>query len=433
MASLAPALHDLSPLTLMLMTVALGRLFVLPDDDGRGDVRRFGPAPVGRIVAAGFDLLSGWPTRLRDRVSTEMASLVDRSHGEHRAFLAKVRALGDPRNTPDGQAAVVRTAMPEIFEHASRALRIGRDVLGGAELSRLTGLSSAQLGLLRDGDALPFAVLREGERIGAQYSRAEAERLNSSLRSSHPSSRVERRFGLPHYAVEQAVCTGLLEMEDHPGAAALGLGLRIRDGSADDLENAIMARALRGMPSPDAMPLDRAVRAIGGRRKPWGVILSDAAAGSLPFWIADRGSGAPLTARMLVRRDSIDRFLDVEFVRPAEPPFPFATSVSQRDACEILNLNSLLIRPAVESGLLTMTPGPKKSFAHPLQEVLALAAEIIAAAEIAPRVGVRENNVRKWIADNLVDVSPAVVGWPRNAIIQGLDARSAPIQTRTVC
>ncbi|RZK03396.1 MAG: hypothetical protein EOO76_03095 [Novosphingobium sp.] len=421
LAALADELRALSPLSLVLLTVELGRLLGDDEDDGRGDVRRLGTLRTAEAGARGFELLHEWPQRLRDEIATRMAILMEAGAGGHRRFLAALRRLGDEDGRARDRVDLIRRALPEVFQHASRAYRIERDVIGTAEFSRLTGLSSAQLKLLRDdGSALDYAILRSGERESAQYSREHAEDLNACLRNSEPASRLAGRLGVPHYAVEQLACLGDVTMEADPRLKSVRPELRLTSASVE----ALMARlvdAVSDADAPDgAIPVSRAVRVIGGRCKPWGAIFEALAAGEVAaWWPAGTDTGSlpkiALFRTMLVMPHAFVSLRDVAFDQAAWSGFAFAREISQRDACEILNLDNVLIRPAVSAGRLNARKGAARGQEFELAEILDLAAEIVSAAELAPVLGVRENNVRGWLLKHRPEISEETVGWSRRA------------------
>ncbi len=94
--------------------------------------------------------------------------------------------------------------------------------------------------------------------------------------------------------------------------------------------------------------------------------------------------------------------------------------MSQRDACELLNLDNLTIRPLVASGALSFHRHGR-ALRVSKAEVIAAAGRVIAASEIAPLLGVRNDAVRSSLRKGL-GVPEVEGGWSRSAAISRFGA-----------
>lgn len=158
--------------------------------------------------------------------------------------------------------------------------------------------------------------------------------------------------------------------------------------------------------------LRSAMRRHGGGLKDWGGVLRDLHNGLIAFRMIET-HGAPLSSRILVRAD--ERFgACISNDTHAASLLELCPYVSQSDACDILNLDPLQIRPLSSEGILSFERRGK-GLATCTSSVLRYAECMIAASEIGYRLGVRSDAVHARISGSL-GISRVPGGWPRSEV-----------------
>lgn len=418
-ATLAPELAALPQPALLDLIVGLG-LALGPGHvaAGRRTITALQPAELAAAACRGMGLIETWPDRLRSAVVDARRAL--EVAGSPAPLLRALRSLGDARAFTAEQAAVVRRALPEAFEDARRALgAMEAPVVLARDITRMAGISSSDVARLRDHDLLEASAPSGRLRRHAQFRLDQAAELAERRRSSVPITRLERWLGLPRYAAEQLMALGEVGWEDHPGVVLLDPVPRVTTASLESLERRL-CEAVRNGPAPaGAIPIWAAARRAGGAPKAWGRILSAIASGDLAVHATGRGDGRPFARRVAVDPADLAAFPPGSCL--AEPPAGLtrSTAVSQADACELLNLDALQIRPVIETGVISFE-ARGKALTAPLDQVLSHAAAMIPAAEIGPMLGVRHDHVPR-IMRSLPAVRELPGGWSRPDVAAARD------------
>lgn len=426
---LAPDLAALSPFSLTMLTSSLGSL--IEEDNPDTTVKSADPISLATRAATGFALLDGWPHKAADAITRKLSEC--RNNGEGNVqFATRARKLANAPSVLEDQANLVRNSLPKLFKHIVHAVDLNRETLGIARLSKLTGLTSADIDRIRDANAISHSIFRDSERSGVVFDHNESIEFNTRLRSTAPSSRLERILDIPRYGIEQIVGMGLggLKPETNRAVMVIDPDLRLDKAETDLFARKMLAKVQAGPCPNNVVSLFKASRLIGGGLKPWGPIIKALLDVRIPFWLTDEGrckesSLKDLSRKILVCPRALSDFAALPEV-PAQSLGTFSSSafqradqVTQRDAAEILNLDCAQIRPVVAAGLLTFH---QKQTAHycPLEDVVAYARQMIPAAEIGPRLGLRENVVRNWLSKNRPEIERLPGGWKRNQVFEQL-------------
>ena len=418
-AGLSPALATLPQPALLDLILGLG-LALGPDQvaAGRRKIARLTDAERAAAACRGMDLIGDWPNRLRAAVVD--AWRVAEPIGDGAALLRALRALGDARAFTDVQAAAVRAALPEAFEDKRRALGgMETPVVLARDITRMVGISSSDVARLRDGKVFDVSGASGRMRRHGQFRLDQAASLAARRRASVPTTRLEQWLGLPRYAIEQLIALGEVEWEAHPGIVLLDATPRITIASLDELV-ARLSGAVEASAPAGVETLWSAARRAGGDLKAWGPVLASIVRGDLRVHAVPKASRRPFVRRVAIDPSALAAFPPGSFDHPQRPGYPVAMSVSQADACELLNLDALQIRPVIEAGAISFASRGKAMVA-PLVDVLTHAAAMIPAAEIGPMLGVRHDAVHASMR-GVLGITLVPGGWDRIATLHHLRA-----------
>lgn len=418
-AGLAPALAALPQPALLDLIVGLG-LALGPDQlpAGRRAIARLSDPQRAAAACRGMDLIEDWPNMLRSAVVDAWRAA--EPTGGSGALLRALRSLGDGRAFSNEQSAAIRAALPEAFEDKRRALGgMEAPVVLSRDITRMAGISSSDVARLRDSEVLDVSGASGRLRQHGQFRLDQASDLAARRRGSVPVTTVEQWLGLPRYAVEQLIALGELEWESHPGILLLDDTPRVTVASLVDLRDRLEGVAAEE-PRDDWVTLWAAARRSGGAPKAWGDIMAAIARGDPRVHAIAGAHRRPFVRRVAINPSALANFPPGSFRQDAPSGYPVATFVSQADACELLNLDALQIRPVIEAGVITLER-QGKALVSSLTDVLAHAAAMIPAAEIGPTLGIRHDAVHARMR-GAPGIAALPGGWNRIATMRRLPA-----------
>ena len=422
-AERAEAMAALSPEVQAFSLAHLARLIV-----GLGRNCRAEPFPryhpglpaktVADVVALGTDMLHDWPNRLRDRIVAEIGAIGWDHEQPVRPMLQGLRKLGSYSVPRPEQINLVRTAIPEVFEPKPRALGgLRASVMILKDIRSHINLSTTQMKPVNDARALQFSMRSDSPRSRLQYDRESTMDFINRLKASEPASAAEGTLGIPRYGVEQLVCLGEISREDHPAIEIIYPGLRLVSPLAYLAD--IKAAARSDAVPCDAISLRRAIRCIGGRCKPWGVVLKAMRSGELDFWLPDdevRGDRTErFVARALVCPTNLSAFIRQVFKEADFPDFHhFSPGMCQIDAGDLLNIDPGHMIEVIAAGGLEFEAQARGSRC-PKERVLELARTMITPTEICVRWGLHPSKVNRAMRSN-DRIARFLVGWLRTDV-----------------
>lgn len=412
LAGLAPEISALAPSVLLYLMLQLGRIcgegeMTLPRQAwGRAD-----PVILARTVSRGAELIGKWPRRLQAWVDDRAAQAGRSDATILRPFIKSLREMGLPQTAPAAQIPVVQAALPNIFVHLNRVFA---DVDGGRLLGNETCkalvINADKLRRLREEGLIRFDMhLESKDRTRVQYDARQVEEIARARKESAPCTRLEQQLSLPHYAIEQLACLGLVTAELHPAIRCIDRELRLAKASIAVFTSALKTDRGKGRPPREAVRLGTAVRLIGGRCKPWGPLLAAMIGGEIPYWFVDRPG--KFLNKVLVRLTDIGPFADTPFNEAVWPNFPFDTTVTQIDAAELLNIDALQIRAAIDDGTLEFTPAGV-ALRTSKATVLSLGLEVVSTSEAALRLGIDARHVAHALKA-YANIRRKLFGWLR--------------------
>lgn len=345
---------------------------------------------VAEAVAEAWNVLTGWPSAFgslaAERLSTRQGRFGD---GNGEATVDFLELPSRCRLDPDVEV-VIRQLAAGLRSNASAGYS-PRDAA-----SRSGATSSALVKARRDGVIATVFHLADRGPVPL-LERSAIDALAGDARVLHHHAAAE--LGVTSRAVEEMVRLGILE----PAPAAPGRsGEGIARSSLDALRRRIEANACQ---IADGIPLGAAMRAAGGRLKPWASAFAALLDGKLRYGLAD---GADcLTARIVVAREAVALLPALRDV-PVNPADPYGKLMSKADAADALNL-----QPNAYSFLAEWPSSNGWTRTVPTDWVEAMTRRYISAAEISMRLGIASLSVRALMRTEGID-RLAEAGYDRN-------------------
>lgn len=411
--ALAPRLRDMTSGALARFAMRLG-LDCGEDDERRAWQTRPGNMPperIARTACRGIELLRTWP----DGIVTWAQKRVDLAQDEsacRRDLNRRIRRIAWGDSGFEDQRELVHEAFPTFASPRAGAER-GERLYTGHEANRiLPGFATHATEIRRLGLVASRSDGTRGMMESFLYHSGPIDAAGAFWRDAMPVTTIVARLGLPLYAVEQMIGSGLLDPHDDP---ILAVVMRRRQAVAsvfDDLLGRLKRRARRRAPPSTALPIGWESRRIGGGPKPWSKIFDDLLDGSIPFWL----NGEPDADHLLVNRGSLDAFVDQW--PSGGPGYPsYTATMSTGDAAELLNVIPSHVVRLASAGVLTRTAG-LRAMTIPMDEVERVARQHVSAAELARRARTSAEAVNERL--RIAGFIPFYGLWDRTAALGAL-------------
>lgn len=347
------------------------------------------PKPLARAVAEAWKIVADWPRGFLDftgaRAGSREKRHSDGNDGETKRFLQMKSLTGISPEVP-ALAAALRTSIDVAGPNAAELARVTTPIKVAAfKLARGT----AEIASYRRAGALATIMVYDAGRVQPLLSTTEIDGLVLGIADRTTFAGASARLGISHHGIEQLVALNTLRLLRHPYFEVRYGARQIEKSSIDDLERDLSEGAA-GFPLTCTLPLDEAVKAIGGRMKPWGPALNalldpirSGAAPTIPFRVVT--GDAPLARRILVEDSAKAVLMGMTFTPPTWSTVTFGTKMSKGDAEETLNTGPKQIGEIL-AGFATV-PG-SHVLAIPVSTVCELAEKHISSSELAARRGV---------------------------------------------
>ena len=331
------------------------------------------PGRIIEAVATAFSVLETWPNGFvnlaSERLSRRAGKHGDGNRGATIAFLDL-----PSRCTLNPEVADAILGVREL-------LAAGREAGYSPEeaAAKCATRPSTILAARREG-RIPTVFHLDGNRAVALLDRRHVDELGGAFRVPYHAAAAS--LGVTYRTIEELVFVGLLDPAPlEPKARAV---LAVTGGSLNALVDRIREAGVGRV--EDGVPLETAMRAVGGRLKPWAGTLRAMLDAALPFRLGVQGRG--LVRRAVVERSAWIVLRDVADV-PEPSPRAFSEAMSKADAADALNL-----RPSAYATVLSQWPS-SHGWARtvPVDEVTALTRRVISPAEIAARLDVASRQV----------------------------------------
>lgn len=291
-----------------------------------------------RILEAGSSILRRWP----ETVQSLMQGLAPGSSAPDAKLPNAVR-IAATRNAWPAVREAVFAAVPGLCISAREGIRsVAANAANSAEMTRDLGVGQQVFARMRAANIFALISNSGSSNIHQIFDATRAERLKAHLADCVPLSAASERLGISCHGVEQLCCLAELQSMDDEAVIAGFKSRQISRSSFLTLWRRVEDRMLnsgRGSETiPEFQPIRRALRACGGREKPWGPIVVAMLSGRLPFAIDSGGTG-PLMNRVLIAAGTAHVFATLHFNDRAYPTFEFSSRINRRDAEEMLNVD----------------------------------------------------------------------------------------------
>jgi len=367
------------------------------------------PLQICRAVAGAWEMMVGWPHALMEFASTRVATRTtkhsDGNEGRTIRFLTPRRNTGISPELAD-LIAEWRAHVDIDGPNGPAILERTRCITAATEL---TGLGTAEVSDLRRSKALPSVFVIHKGRPEPRFPADSFATISKILEDRVSMWGARLAIGVQCNGIEQLVAMRLLKREEHPYVDARYEEMQIVGSSIDDLGARLAAESC-GDPEICNLPLHSAMKAIGGRLKPWGPAFHALLDRSLPpeerleFVLAS--AAGPLSRRVLIAKADVERVSALIFDPddPAHERMTYADTMSKIDAGEVLNLGFRQSIPLL-SGIPTRAGTRDKLV--PVAYVLELAKAHMSASEMGMRRGMSPHSAwREARINNVLTLGP---------------------------
>lgn len=327
-----------------------------------------------KILAAGSSALLNWPNSVTDALQGVVRGTVE---GDDRLAVA-ARNFTNFRGQWKELRNLVRSSVPQLEIGGLQAVKATLGVgVNSAQLEKVLGVSQKVVGRLRETELQP--VIKGGTtNLHEVFEAAELAGLRQDLDDRIPFGSIAERMNISRHGVEQLACLRELTIYD---TGPVRIAFRQRQAKASDWHRILTRLESTSVEIEEdcSLAIGRAFRAIGGREKPWGPLIQAMMRGEIAFSLDD-GVGRFMD-RVRVRRDDLDKILNLNFQCRDYPGFTFERHINRRDTEELLNLNPKSFSAALKNGTI-IAPG---SSSYDRRKMLAAAAKYISESEILAR------------------------------------------------
>ena len=343
---------------------------------------RADPRRLCEAIAQSWHVMEGWPHRFLDlalmRVINRTKRHDDGNDGETMRFL-KIEASYRTSSALAAIAAGIRDGLDLNGPNGPAILAATYTTKQGA---KALGLQTTIITDIRRKKALRNVLILDQNRPQALFDRAEIFAIREMMDGRIGFDNMRAELGISHHGVEQIADMGLVEVLTHPFIAERYDCMQATRASFDRLLADLHAAAASSLCGP-TKPLVMAMKAVGGRLKPWGPAFEALLLGHIPFHIEPGDD--PLVWRIQVPTAAVATLAGLTF-RPCVPPtIVFSTMMSKLDAMEALNS-----APRQITEIFAHVPTGRGGFGPSLSvdDVLDIAETRITASELAIRRGV---------------------------------------------
>lgn len=406
---LHPTLRSIDRGTIFELGWRMGSILTGQGLATRNTAKRLAPEQRLRILAEGSRILGSWPESFQQAAR---GSAGDKNGC--RTLASAVASIADAQNSWPELRQVVREAVPALSS-GPRFLKKATLVKPATsrELSLELGVSQEVFERMRQSDELQ-ALGSEDRHYKPIFEASGIEDLKQRLGDRISVSKISEALGISRHGVEQLACMGFLEIYD---AGAVAAGFKSRQARKSDFE--LLKTRLVGMGASDAgrftagagvsfdLPMPAAVRAIGGREKPWGPIIAAMLDGRCAFELVE-GAGN-FMSRVRIARADLPYLACLDFDESRHPTFKFEPGINGRDAEELLNIFPKQLQVAKKAQVV---PKPEGRF-YDRQAIRALAREYMSAAEAIARCCGEGRELPKPLVGRKAPKRVCAIGWNR--------------------
>lgn len=339
------------------------------------------PERVCTATAQAWRLMEGWPQRFIDLIGYRMEGRAKR-HGDGNGgrttrFLRQATASGSA-----ALCALIAEVRSSLDLAGPNGAVIEARTVGVKEAARLLGLGTQQLAGLRRGKGFATIPALRAERCEPLFDRAEVHRIRQEVSGRKGFDSASSDLGISHDGVSQLAEMRLIDVLEHPFHFMRYTVHQTTQASFARLTADLLAKG-SSIPQDECIRIAQAMKAVGGRFKPWGPALQALLDGDIAYAIDD--VQGRFVDRIRIHFKDARRVASLVYIAPTPQRLPPATMMSKADAMEVLNI-------AAKQGteLFTDVPTRKGGRTKTLAviDVLAMARRSISSVELAARRGV---------------------------------------------
>jgi hypothetical protein len=360
---------------------------------GTERIWRNDPLLIAEGMHGAWQLLKGWPKSLADRISRDIPTTGRRHRDGNQGATIRFLNTRNADHIPQKLREFIAGFHESIDISGPQADRLMNMTITPVEANHALGLGVSRIIALRRQGVFRTIGLARGSAIVPFLEREGVMQVANNINERQDLNGCNERLGLPYYAVEQLCALGYLPLLEHRFFSAHYAKPQTTTTALDNLCNRLEAGRTRAL--ANAISLKSAMHFVGGRLKPWDIVVDAMLRGELPYSLANGSKG--LMERVIVRRADLLPHLVNPLTRDGKVTplshrivqgFPFATVMSKRDAAEILNLDT-----KQGTAFLKSYPATGKAVV-PVIDVEAFAQQYIASIELAARLNVSSPSVR---------------------------------------
>lgn len=362
----------------------------------------------GVLIAAmsdAWDMMVDWPYSFERFCGSKLASRTlsggDGNGGRTLTFLRMAFAPQSARS-----ALPIIAAMYDRFNlKGPLKADIEASGMNYRATAKALGLRIETLTPLRRRNVFQVRMAIAGKRVLANFDRAEIEVLAQACNARISVPSAASRLGISSNGVEQLAAMRLLRPIEHPYVAAHYKEKQLHRASLDSLEERLVSGVSADW-SADHTSLPVAMKAIGGRLKPWGPIIEALLAGGIKYSMSTDVS-RPTLHRVGIDAVDVQQLRELEFNK-ADYDFAFSSLMSRADAEEVLHLT-----PRASTALFSSPEEVEHLVdgAVPVCRIEEIASRYVTPVELSHRTGKTARAIRLMLSANL---TPSLAGFDRS-------------------
>ncbi|WP_267389725.1 TniQ family protein [Sphingomonas sp. GC_Shp_3] len=246
-------------------------------------------------LAGTWPFLAGWPGAIEQHVAEKLnMGGIEKGGSTRKAFYQVLCDRNDPKLSP-----AVQKVLSRLFERCRAARLRGVTI---AEMTKLTGADRPTLFEMRKAGKLPSFLALDGIRLQVLVAHETVAPLLAQNKPRVRLAHAGEMLGLPTYAIREMVHLGLVTAAPVPPGRGDYLQLAVYRDSLQAFQ-AKLSRRLAPAASGDPVSLAEAMRNIGGRPKPWAMVLKAIVDGDLQATANDGED--PLIQRIAFEPDQL--------------------------------------------------------------------------------------------------------------------------------
>lgn len=374
-ARLAPELQSLRTAELITLITFLGRCAAkLPN--GRLFTASAGTNKTAAtaVVTRGTELVTNWPHAFIDWAANELKGVSASECNSHALWHELQRMKGD--TAKQAFSASFEAQLAEALAKRSRSPGHVREIMTFNAVRTRLRMSNAQTVRLSEWQGLQRVDAPMVVGSAHVFDAAQIEELAPYFDGTVRAELVAKDLALPLYAIEAFCDAELLKWEAHPAFRQVKHGLYIRQKSVEALCAQLMDARRKGPVPAGAISLRKAATCIGGGLKPWARIFKALIEGGVSFWL---DASPALLKNMLVDPQDLPPLCGLSDTK-SDQGFDRSTTISQRDACEVLNITHTHFRHLIVNNALPKIENYLRTWA--VEDLLTVAAEMVSGSEL---------------------------------------------------